>query len=244
MPDPSLEDQLKQAEIEKTHAEAAKLLKEANAITKPGRGAAWLEAIKIGGALIIGLGGVIAAVTQYEIAELRVTMAEHDIELAERDLAAAEQAKAAAIAETDAAVARRDAAVKERLEAEEETRGFKASLAEMASQVETRQPGILKARLVFVQFRGDIMRSRIDDLRKTLSKDGFNAPGAERVDGRYQNLVKYFSPEDHAEAERLAQVVEKHFASKGCPLDLRVVPATAPSGKNPPLEVWLSHSCE
>jgi len=44
-------------------------------------------------------------------------------------------------------------------------------------------------------------------LRKQLEKDGFNTPGAERVDGQYRNLVKYFSAADKQAAENLAASV-------------------------------------
>jgi hypothetical protein len=86
-------------------------------------------------------------------------------------------------------------------------------------------------------------RDVIDQLRAELSRKSFNAPGAERVAGEYQNLVKYFQPGESGDGEELAAAVEAFFAARGCPLKMRLVPATTTSLPNPPLEVWLAHRC-
>ena len=79
MPDPTLDDQLKLAQIEKTRAEATKLVTDAQVATKQARGNTWSEVIKIGGAVILGIGGAVAAYTQYEVAELKANIAtEHE----------------------------------------------------------------------------------------------------------------------------------------------------------------------
>jgi hypothetical protein len=104
------------------------------------------------------------------------------------------------------------------------------------------KPTEARTRLAYIHFRGDISRDLINELRTALSGK-FNAPGAERVAGEYQNLVKYFNSAEDKDARELASAVEMFFSTKGCPLKMRVVPATSAKIQNPPLEVWLSHSC-
>lgn len=57
MGEPSLDDQLKLATIAKTHAETAKLEKEADAVKANARSEFWSEAIKILGGVVLGIGG-------------------------------------------------------------------------------------------------------------------------------------------------------------------------------------------
>ena len=237
MSEPSLDDRLKLAQIDKAQAESRKLVREADAAPRQLRAAFWSEAIKIVGGVVLGIGGIVSAVTQYQVAEYKST-------IARMELREAENVKAAAIAAANDAVARRDAAIREREDAERAIQELKTALTRTTSAMRAATPELVKSRLAYIQFRGDLSRGVVDDLRQALLESAFSAPGAERVAGEYQNIVKYFSQQDAADAERLARAVEAFFTSRGCPLAMRVVPAGAPTGPTPPLEVWLAHSCK
>ena len=73
MPEPSIEDQLKLAQVEKIRAEIRKLDRETTLVLSNVRGHAWAEAVKIVGGIILGLGGITAAYTQYQVAEEKAT---------------------------------------------------------------------------------------------------------------------------------------------------------------------------
>jgi hypothetical protein len=232
----SLDDQLKKAQIEKTAAEAAKLSREAESLKNPGWGHFWSETVKILGGVILGIGGVVVAYTQYEVGELKAKAAKDE-------LARAVGARSDAEAATRAAEARRDAAIREQKDAEAAVAELKKSLAQTSSALTAAAPGQVKSRLAYIQFRGEMSREVINELRAALSKKLFNAPGAERVAGEYQNLVKYFRPGENADADELSAAVEAFFAARGCPVKMRVVPATTSTVQSPPLEVWLAHKC-
>lgn len=106
------------------------------------------------------------------------------------------------------------------------------------------KPELAQARLVYVQFQGDTSRGFINELRKSLQKDSFNAPGGERIAGNYTSMVKYFpgsnkeNNSDRADAEHLAKAVESFFESNGCRLTLPVISVS--TNKQSPLEVWLA----
>lgn len=236
MSEPSLDDQLKQAQIEKTRAESKKLEREAYATSTQLRNAFWSDAIKIVAGVILGVGGVIAAITQFEVADLKA-------KISQKELAQAEAAKAVAETSAKEAVSKRDAAIREREEAEHAVKELKTSLNKATIELHAANPDLVKSRLTYIQFRGNISRELINEFRQGLLKQSFNAPGAERVAGEYQNSVKYFSASDSADAERLAKSVEIFFASKGCPLKMRAVPAGS-SDQNLPLEIWLTHDCK
>ena len=243
MPEPTLDDQLKQAQIAKTAAETHKLEKEAAAVKTQVRSDFWSEAIKILGGVVLGIGGVTVAYTQYEVGELKAKIAREDLAKAQSATALAMQAKLAADAAVASALAKRDAALREQRDAEAAVAELKASLTKTDSALQTATPGASKGRLAFIQFRGDLTRDVINELRVSLAEKSFNAPGAERVSGEYQNLVKYFKPTESGDAERLASAVESFFAAKRCPVKLRVVPAATSAIANPPLEVWLALKC-
>jgi hypothetical protein len=239
----NLDDQLKQAQIDKTHAERKKIDKEAEAVGTQVKNGFWSEAIKILGGVMLGIGGVVIAYTQYEVGELKAKIAKEELSKAQVERAEAEKAKKAAVADVAAAILKRDAAIREQKDAEAAVAEFKKSLVQTTNTRRNAKPSEAKTRLVFIQFRGDLSRELITDLRTALSGKFFNAPGAERVDSDYQNLVKYFNSAESNDATELASAVESFFASKGCPLKMRVVPATSEKIQNPPLEVWLHHNC-
>jgi hypothetical protein len=233
--DMSLEDQLKQAQIDKTKAESKKLEREADATLKQVRSTFWSELIKVGGGVILGIGGAVAAYTQFENAELRAKYAKQDLDRAQQELSVATKAKETALKEVEAAT-------KAKKEQEEAIKQLKVSLAQTTEQRNQAAPSLAKSRLVYVQFRGSLTREMINELRKHLKNDSFDAPGAERVAGTYDNIVKYFQDNDTTEAKQLAKSVETFFSAKGCPLSIRVVPGGSISEQ--PMEVWLAHSCK
>lgn len=100
---------------------------------------------------------------------------------------------------------------------------------------------------VFVQFAGDLNRDAlIKPLMQRIASNGFNVPGAERVNRGQRNQIKYFAdtPEERANAEKLAGIVTAYFKEAGCPLpSLETRFAETPNGKRSPPELWLLHSC-
>ena len=243
MTEPTLDDQLKLAQIEKTAAEAKKLTREAESLKNQAWSNFWSEGVKVLAGVVLGIGGVVVAYTQYEVGELKAKIAKDDLSRAQAAKSDAEKSLVAAEAAASAALMKRDAAIKEQKDAEAAVAELKATLAQTTNALKAAKPGEVRSRLAYIQFRGELSRDLINDLRQSLTSKEFNAPGAERVAGEYQNLVKYFKSTESRDAEELAAAVETFFASKGCPLKMRVVPATATSSQNPPLEVWLAHRC-
>lgn len=263
-PKPNMSDRREQAEIDKTRAETRKLELEAAELERGRRFAGLTEGVKLVGGVVLGLGGLLAAWTQYEVAELRAATAKSELAAAAVELAKAEEAKAGAVAslararsELDAAEqakrlalaseaeaeAKRDQANKEREEAARATAAFKDELARLTREVGAAKPELVRKKLVYVQFRGAIARERIDEYRATLAGDGFNAPAAERLAGEYRSMVKYFAEGDAAEAARVASLTQDFFEGRGCPVRIDTVLAKVKGSPPPQLEVWLSHSC-
>lgn len=243
MSDPSLDDRFKQAQIDKTYSEIKKIEKEAEAIRTQYKNDFWSEFIKILGGIVLGVGGVVVAVTQYEVGELKAKIAKEELTKAEGARVEAEMIKTAAEADASAALMKRDVALREQKEAEAAAAELKAMLTLTDSALRSARPNETKSRLAYIQFKGELNRSLINELREDLAKKSFNAPGAERVSGEDQNIVKYFNSGDQEDANKLAETVETFFKSKGCPVKLRVTPSSSANVKNPPLEVWLAHRC-
>ena len=229
MADPSLDDQLKLAQIDKMRAEADKLRNDSVVANTSAKNGVASEAIKILAGVVIGIGGFLAASTQFEVAELRAGYANEKLKVAE----------AAALSASEAALA----AVKRKEEAERLIAEYKEALEKQAVATPLAK-GEAQPRLVYIQFRGAITRVRVNSLRAFLSKNGFNAPGAERVPGEYGSLVKYFTDSDAAAATSLKDAVEKQLKQQGCDGTLRLVKPENPSGKASPLEVWIHSDCK
>jgi hypothetical protein len=226
---PSLDEQLKVAQIEKARAEVAKLLAEAAAAKKTMASGAFSEAIKIIAGVVVGVGGFVAASTQYEVAELRAKHADEQVKAAEK---AASEALAAA-----------SSAHRRKEEAERVLSEYKETFEQQQRAAPLHQ-GEARPRLVYIQFRGGMSRSRANGLRDFLSGNRFNAPGAERVPGDYGSLLKYFSDSDAEAAANLKTAVEKYLKQQGCNETLRLVKPGNPSGKASPLEIWLQSDCK
>jgi hypothetical protein len=231
------------AETEKLKAEKTKLEQEAAALPRQNRGSYWSEVIKILGAIVLGVGGVVTAGGSYFVARNQVEIAEIKSSQAIEKARIAESTAAAAEVEATNAVNLRDVARKQEADAAKSIQELRNSLAELTSQVQTANPDLLKRRLVYIQFQGDLSRSLINELRKNLENQSYSAPGAERVAGEYKALVKYFHPEDEQAAASLIKFTEAFFLSKGCPLHLRAIQAQA-AMTTPALELWLPHSCK
>lgn len=244
MAESTLDDQLKLAQVDKTRAEAKKLTREADSLKNLAWSNFWSEAIKVLGGVVLGIGGVVVAYTQYEVSELKAKAAEEDLSRAQSAKSEAEKAVAAAALATSAALMKRDAAVKEQKDAEAAVAELKATLAQTTSALKIAKPTDVKTRLTYIQYKGELDRNLINELRVALSSKAFNAPGAERVAGDYRNMIKYFNQIENKDAEELAAAVEVFFAAKGCHLKMRVIPATTTASQNPPLEIWLAHQCE
>ncbi|MBV4507279.1 hypothetical protein HU751_020835 [Pseudomonas sp. BW13M1] len=231
------------AETEKLRAEKTKLEQEAAAVPRQNRGAYWSEVIKILGAIVLGIGGAITAGGSLFVAKAQVELAETKSSQASEKARVAETTAATAKAEADSAVKLRDEARKQEADAARSVQELRNSLAELTSQVKKENPALLKRRLVYIQFQGGLSRSLINELRKSLEAQNYSAPGAERLAGEYNPLVKYFHPKDEQDAVALLKSTEAFFLSKGCPIQLRAVQAQAAT-TTPSLELWLSHSCK
>ena len=248
---PEAEDpDLKAAQLDKLRAETAKLGAERNKLEEEAKvlphvatGSYWSEAVKILGAIVLGIGGFVTAAGSYFVARNQVELAELKSSYATEKAKVAESTASTASAAAAAAVKLKDEAKKEEAEAVKNTAELRKSLAEVTAVVQAAKPELLKRRLVYIQFQGSLSRSLVDDLRKSLESQSFSAPGAERLSGEYQNLVKFFRVEDESAAALLLKSTQDFFASKGCPIQLRTVQAKAVAS-TPPLELWLSHSCK
>jgi hypothetical protein len=223
------------AETEKLLAEKQKLEQEAATLPKQAKGSYWSELIKILGAIVLGIGGVVTAGGSYFVARNQVELAEIKSSIA------VEKAKAAEAA-VEIALRNRDAARKEEAEAARSAQELRDSLAALTTRVQASKPELVQRKLVYIQFQGSLARSIVNDLRSSLEAQIFTAPGAERLSGDYPSQVKFFRPEDEQVANLLAKSSEDFFAARGCPLKLRVTSARAGSAA-PPLELWLAHSC-
>lgn len=227
----SIDDKLKIAQIDRTKAEAEKILSESKHGKLNALAGNISEAIKVIAGIVIGLGGFVAAKTQFEIAELRAATASEKVSQAE---SAASAASAAA-----------NAAMRQKIDLEIAISDLKNTHAELTKKIQTADPKIAPSRLVYIQFNGSITREKINDLRSALGTKGFSAPGGERVAGNYQAQVKYFSESDEGIADKLANEVQSYLESAGCaPQKLRVIPSTAAKNKASPLEVWLPSDCK
>lgn len=231
------------AETEKLKAEKTKLDQETAAVPLQAKGSNWTELIKVLCAIVLGIGGVITAGGSYFVARNQVELAEIKAVQADQKAKTAEIEAAKAIADANNAAKLRDAARKEEADATKSVQELRRSLVELTSKVQIENPDLLKRQLVYIQFKGNLSRLLINELRQVLEVQKFSAPGAERVAGEYEGVVKYFRPQEEQAAASLVKVTEAFFLSKGCPIKLSAIHVNTTTDA-PPLELWLSHSCK
>lgn len=231
------------AETDKLRAELRKIEAEALVVPKQAIGSYWSEIVKIVGAVVLGIGGIVTAVGGYFATRYQVELAELRAANAGEKQKSAESAASAASLDAKAAIALRDSARKEQAEAGRSVQELRDAYAELTRKVQNVKPELVGNRIVYIQFQGSLARQQIDELRKSLTTVGFNAPGAERLAAEYRSQVKYFRSEDQGAAEALRKQTEEFFAARGCPIQLRSTQAQA-TAQTPPLELWLSHSCK
>ncbi|BDC46014.1 hypothetical protein [Paraburkholderia terrae] len=240
----SLDDLLKLANIEKTKVESEKLRLELESAPQKERKAYWTDIAKIVGGVILGAGGLMAAVTQYEVGEMRAKTAKNDLDKAVSERAAADAAASAAKRDLADALEKKRIVLEEHASLEKQNALLRQNLAKTDHALLNAQPQIVRPRLTYIQFQGSLKREFIDALREYLKTEYFNAPAAERVGGPWTTRVKYFTANDQAIAEKLAKSVEGFLADQGCPRQIPVTLDKAPAGETPPLEVWLAGSCK
>jgi hypothetical protein len=99
--------------------------------------------------------------------------------------------------------------------------------------------------LVYIQFGGAVSRGVLEDLRSQLNRDGFPAPGTERIDRNFSNHVSYFHEEDRDLASTLAGRTRRFFEERGCVLDLnlRHLPTMRARVRRGQVEVWVHTNC-
>lgn len=107
-----------------------------------------------------------------------------------------------------------------------------------------------KDRVVYVQFQGAATRSQVNAYRAELKKlwpgggSETNVPAAERIAGRYANVVKYFRPEDQADAQLVADRTTAYFVSNGeCWLSGPAIAQLHKARNARQIEVWVAPLC-
>lgn len=164
-----LDEKLKQAQIDKTLAEAEKLKREAAAADRQFREAKWTEPLKLFGAVILGVGGVVAAITQYEVAELKAKAAQHDLTLAEKARGDADTATKVAIdrqrtaeVQTAQAVSLAASASQVRANAEAAASAAKRQLLDAKQQADKAQQELTQAQAAREAIERDVARLKVE----------------------------------------------------------------------------------
>ena len=244
---------------QKTAAEIAKLRAEAASL---GRStwlmpSSWVP-------LLIGATGLITAFVQYNVSSFNAEKAAFK---AERELTETSRKLGEAQGQIDQLLARQkqlnDEMEIRQAELQGIRRAIEAAQGELASAGAAAAPaaaqqlagisegiGAIAQRIeqsdapVYVQFRGELPRDTVNDLRTKLAELGFRSPGAERVAGTYTSEVRYFGAAHERRANDVAAAVTAFIADRGCPLPqplrAKLVRMRAPEGS---VEVWISHKC-
>jgi hypothetical protein len=101
----------------------------------------------------------------------------------------------------------------------------------------------LASTVVFIQFRGSVERSLVEQLRDRFSQAGFAAPGVEHISSAFSSSIRYFHAEDAVLADSVARITQA-FLQKSLP-SVTSVPIQnlsrrsfrVPSGQ---IEIWIS----
>jgi len=236
MTNSDIDIKLKEAELKKLQAETLKLQAEATSVSNAKKSFSWSETIKTIGAIIIGLGGIVAAITQYEISSLK----SQESKIAINEKITLLNTKKQELKDIEE---KRNIAINERDEIELSVTKLKEELSNLTSQVNKEAPHLITKPLVYIQFRGSLTRTFINEFREKLKTVGFNPPSAERLSGTYGNLVKYFNPADRTQAMKLARESENYFQNKKCPTSFELIDASSANNTGSPLEIWVHQSC-
>lgn len=159
MTEESLECQLTRAQIEKTLAEARKLDREAAPAERQSRGAAWSAPLKTLGGAILGLGGIIAAWTQYEVAELKARAANLELQTAEKGRKEAQEAASKALTELHTSESRTRQAQKEAAIAEASKKDALTGRASALGEQKKIEAEIAKLKTTLAQTTRDLQAS-------------------------------------------------------------------------------------
>lgn len=101
-------------------------------------------------------------------------------------------------------------------------------------------------KIVYLQFRGDLKRTLVEEFRKSLNDQGLPSPGVERVAGSYASNVRFFNDEDREQANVLATKAKQFFESKGCPIEFQLTDLSNSRFKTQKghFEIWISATCK
>lgn len=126
---------------------------------------------------------------------------------------------------------------------ESQIRAMLAPTEDAPASANARQISAVFPKIAYIQFQGNIARERAEELRNLLIKQGISAPGVERIEGKYQNSIRYFNKEDSILASETAKAVNKFFEQKGCKTEFE--PKEFSKFKTPKgqIEVWINLSC-
>ncbi len=95
---------------------------------------------------------------------------------------------------------------------------------------------------VYLHFRDEADRARVNRLVDQLRQDGFDVRGAEPRTERTAGDVRFFFPDDRRAAEAIATATERVLASEGYPVRLQRLAldsARFPDASRGQIEVWL-----
>lgn len=233
----NLEKKKLQVEIDKIEAEKDKVMQETLNLKKTATFSLISNFVSVIGGVIIGSVGILAVITGAERAIVQKDKAEMD--------------KAKIIEETKKEKDKiiKDAQKeKERIikEGKDEVEEYKKSYSKYREKTlnATSLADLKTKGLVFIQFRGSVQRSVMNELAQMYKQNGFQAPGVERLAGNYQTKVRYFNQEDSTLANQVAEIAKNFFIQKQCPIQQEIkVEKFSKNGKDVPkgqLELWVS----
>lgn len=99
--------------------------------------------------------------------------------------------------------------------------------------------------IVYLQFQGELKRTLVEEFRKSLSDQGFPAPGVQRVPGTFASNVRFFNDEDREQAKILITKAKQFFESKGCPVEFQLNDLSSSRFKTQKghFEIWINANC-
>ncbi|MDH5651779.1 MAG: hypothetical protein OEZ39_07880 [Gammaproteobacteria bacterium] len=213
MTEPSLDDQIKVAQLKKLQAETAKVKAETSKL--------WIEVGKLSISVFVGLGiGLFTQATKV-------------------DWATQEKIEAVSSKEAEKKQAVEKKETEMLKDSKESYASLKKELTWVTGELVKLNPDYKKKSLVYVQFYGRTTRSFIDELRNSLQQN-YKVPGAQRVWKIQNSEVRYFVNSDKEKAVRIAEQVMNFYKTKNCELNLPVKYVKMPDVKYSAVEVWLS----